>query len=59
MHGTAAIGERNGQAKLNRSQVEDIRQMRATGASYQAIANKFNVAIDTARLAAKGETWNS
>lgn len=56
-HGTFAVGERNGHAKLTRSNVEIIRQMRAEGRTYQSIADRFGVSLQTARSAAKGWTW--
>lgn len=56
-HGTSARGERNGHAKLSREKVVIIKRLRASGHSYQSIANRFNVTLSTTRSAAIGETW--
>ena len=59
LHGTAAMGEKNGSAKLSRVKVDKIRKLRASGHTYRSIAESFNVSIDTARSAAVGDTWAS
>ncbi len=40
-HGTAAIGERNGQTKVTPSALAEMRQMRACGAKHREIAAEF------------------
>jgi hypothetical protein len=57
LHGNAAIGERNGQSKLTRESVENIRNLRANGQTYKSLAKEFGVAVETVRSAAIGETW--
>lgn len=51
------VGERIGSAKLNSSQVQEMRLARLTGESFQKIANRFGVDKQTAYSAILGRTW--
>jgi len=57
IHGSAATGEKNGQSKLTRADVDAIRSLRARGMTYSELSRRFNVAVETARSAAVGATW--
>jgi len=54
---TIAYGERQPNAKLTNSAVRIIRAERAAGATYRALAVRFDVTPTAVRLAAIGERW--
>lgn len=56
-HGSAAVHERNGCAKLNSTLASKIRELRASGATYQALADQFGVTPSTIWSVASGRTW--
>jgi hypothetical protein len=53
----SANGERNGRAKLNRQQVEVIRQRRANGETLAAIGKVYGIDPSTVRNVAIGRNW--
>jgi len=53
----SANGERNGRAKLNRQQVEVIKQRRANGETLEALGKAYGVDPSTVRNAAIGRNW--
>lgn len=53
-HGTLAVGERNGQAKLTIVQVRTIRRARG---SYQAIGTRFGVSSSNIGMIKRGVSW--
>ena len=58
MHGTANIGERNGQAKLTTTKVQTIRQMYKLKQWRQwELAKMFNVGQDTISLIVNYKLW--
>ena len=58
LHGTAARGADCHSAKLTDNCVHIIRAMvRSGNYTFQEAADKFNVSLTTAWLAAKGKTW--
>ena len=57
VHGTAAIGERNGHAKLTEQDVMHMRRRRQNGETFQSIANSYSVSRRTASDAIKGKNW--
>jgi hypothetical protein len=56
-HGTSATGERNGQAKLTRPAVAQMREQRASGLTFKAIAKRHGVSNMTAHRAITGGSW--
>jgi len=56
-HGTAPVGERNGQAVLTEDAVRKMRIMHKQGHSRSHIARIFKVGGNTAARALSGETW--
>lgn len=56
-HGTSPRGERNGQARLTRQAVGQMRRMRADGLTFKEIAEEFGVAPMTAHRAVTGRSW--
>jgi len=57
LHGTSPAGERNGMAKLSRSDVEAMRSMRIGGQSFSQIAKQFGISTMTAFRAVRGQAW--
>lgn len=58
VHGTTNAGERNGQARLTRADVEAMRRLRAdTGMPFHAVAEAFGVSTMTAYRAVTRQTW--
>ena len=58
-HGTLARGERNGKAKLNASDVQEIRRHLAQGGmTYSEIAEPFEVTGDAIRAIRSGKSWS-
>lgn len=55
--GRSARGEMNASAKLTAARVAEIRRLRASGATYAAIADMFGVHPATALRACTGENW--
>lgn len=56
-HGTSNRGERNGQAKLTRSDVLKIRKMADKGASHSEISRAFSISRSSASRHARRKTW--
>ncbi len=50
-------GEANPNAKLTQKDIPMIREMRAQGATYKAIANRFGIGIAQARNVALALQW--
>jgi len=50
-------GERNGAAKLSSTQVEQIRQLRKSGAVYRELAHRFGVGITQIFRIVHGQHW--
>lgn len=57
LHGTLAVGERHGIAKLTDEKVRSIRKGLLAGKSLKALAKDFGVGASTIWRIAKGETW--
>lgn len=57
VHGTAAVGERNGQSKLTTEMVRSIRADRRSGMTYAELANKYGVKAGTLHPLISGKTW--
>ena len=53
----SANGEHNGRAKLNREQVEVIKQRRANGETLVALGTEYGVHYSTIALAVNGRNW--
>lgn len=51
------VGERNGMAKLTKSDVLEIIEKRAQGVSFQKLANEYGVCKKTVQDAANGKHW--
>lgn len=51
------IGERHGQTKLTVRDVKEMRELRASGASFKAIASKYGVSASTAHRVVSGLHW--
>lgn len=59
-HGTAAMGERNGNSRLTQEQVDRIRVMYASGSySQHAIANMFGVSRSLISPIVNGKIWKA
>jgi NUMOD4 motif len=56
-HGTLARGEKHGNAKLTRTNVETIKSKRADGVSLYVLAKQFNVAYQTVYDIVMERTW--
>ena len=56
-HGTHAAGERNGNAKLTRKAVAEMRALRTAGRTFKSIAGEFGVSPMTAHRAITGGSW--
>lgn len=56
-HGTAAIGERQGAARLTVDDVRLIRDLHSGGCNTASIARTFGVGRTTIRRVLTGETW--
>lgn len=56
-HGTACIGERNGQARLTECAVINARRLRLAGLSFGQIAHSLGVSTMTAFRAVTGQSW--
>lgn len=57
-HGRSPVGERNPQARLDTTKVEQMRHLRAdTGASFRKIGRMFGVTTMTAYRAFTGQSW--
>ena len=56
-HGTNNVGTRNGRARLNHETVQELRKLRAEGATYQTLADRFGISHTNARLVAQGKIW--
>lgn len=58
-HGTANMGERNGRAKLTRSDVLSIRRLRSTGYTASGIVDRLElpVHVTTVEAVISGKTW--
>lgn len=54
---TVARGERSGRAKLTESQIPEVREMRARGATYKEIAACFNVTPQLVFMIVKRQIW--
>lgn len=52
-----AKGTGNGAAKLNETQIPEIRHLRESGATYTEIAKKFGVSYQTISRICKGQNW--
>jgi hypothetical protein len=57
LHGTDGRGERNGQAKLTRDAVRQMRAQRGLGRTFKSIADEFGVSAMTAHRAITGGSW--
>jgi hypothetical protein len=58
LHGTVCYGEKNPMAKLDQSQVLEMRKIRSeTGMPYHKIAENFNVSTMTAYRAITKQSW--
>lgn len=58
-HGTATIGEKNGQAKLTAQQASEIRRRCAAGERPRRIAVEFNISRGQAERIVNRTCWNS
>jgi len=56
-HGRMNIGERNGQAKLTRQKVKEIRFMYSYGDDIKQIAKKFSVTPDNIKAIIHRKSW--
>jgi hypothetical protein len=56
-HGTTAVGERNGQARLSEGSVHAIRSLAANGATQRSIAKAIGVSQRTVGRVLRGEGW--
>lgn len=56
-HGTSNRGEKNGSAKLQESDVVEIRHLRSIGVKSAEVAVMFGVSRATVSFAATGRTW--
>lgn len=57
-HGTRAIGERHGKAKLNREAVTEIRSMKASGMQRAEIARSIGATESAVKSVLAGHTWS-
>lgn len=57
IHGTRNRGALNGFSKLTAQDVISIRQMRASGRTYKAIAQKFDITPQCASDVSNRKTW--
>lgn len=57
IHGTSAMGERNGHAKLTQQDVLEMRNLRKNGKTFQSIADTYSVSRSAASDAIKGKNW--
>jgi len=55
--GRNARGERGGKAKLSELDVQDLRQLYASGMSFQRLAPLYGVSVRTVRAVVNRETW--
>lgn len=56
LHGTRAMGSRNGQAKLTEQDIEDIIRLRANGFKLYQISEKMKRPMTTIYAVLKGHT---
>lgn len=56
-HGTTAVGERQGSAKLNPAKVREIRQLAESGMLKREIAKRLGVCVQCIRNVCDGRTW--
>ncbi len=58
LHGTIARGARNGNAKLDETQVRAIKAMLAGGAKLKEIAQRFDVSLTNVSDIKRGRVWS-
>ncbi len=56
-HERTAKGERNGHARLTSQDVRGMRELRANGATYQALADRYGLKWQTVQDACTGRNW--
>jgi hypothetical protein len=56
-HGTRILGESHPMRKLDESTVREMRKLRASGHTYQRIADRFGVDQSNVALIVKGKAW--
>lgn len=56
-HKTSNRGERNGSAKLDRSQVIEIRKRKEAGVTYRELAEKYGVSLSAIQQICERSTW--
>lgn len=59
LHGTAPVGERNGQAKLRKKDVAEIRKRYTVGnETHRSLAREFGVSHQNINDIVRGKLWN-
>jgi DNA invertase Pin-like site-specific DNA recombinase len=56
-HGTMAVGERHGKARLTRVEADRIREAVSAGATHTAVAEQFEVSRATVSQIVQRRTW--